>query len=915
MYDIVVVLCREKRFCRAAENCLKTETEIIFMTTIDLSGAWDVYLDETKSTQIPQTYPDSIVLPDSTSNAGLFRENKQHEYGFLTDAHKFEGFAWFRRTVEIPDGMQDKQLSLFLERTRMSAVYIDGREYGCGNSLCAPHRFSLGGLSAGRHELVVRIANTGYPTGGGHMTSPDTQSNWNGIVGRIELQYCEAYPEAVYVVPDITAHTLSVRAEICGRQQGSVQLRVFDERREYAAAQTDYENGTLEYTIGLPSNVPLWDEFSPNLLKLQLSIGCDSRTVTVGMREMRGDGQKLLINGREAFLRGKHDGMVFPKTGYAPADVKSWLDVFHTAKEYGINHYRFHTCCPPEAAFEAADIMGIYMQPELPFWGTIPDEFGAEHEYLRDEGFRILREFSHHPSFVMMSMGNELWGSKERLNELIAGYRAVCPDKMYVGGSNNYQFVPCVLDEDDFFSGVRLGHDRLIRGSYAMCDAPQGHIQTDEPNSLHCYDPIINEKNALESVGGEIMIQYGTEMKTVSAEEADEFVPDVPVISHEVGQYAMYPDFDEIAEYKGALRHTPYEAYMADLEKNHLAQMWREFFKASGRLAVQCYRDEIETAMRSAQLSGFQLLDIQDFPGQGVATVGILNAFLENKGHITAAQWRSFCSDTVVLAVLGKYVCASGEEIVSGIQLSSTRPDFDCQCVSWSVEAAGKAIAGGKSALHSRRGRISLYKSISFAVDTEKPCKAVLKLWIDGTDISNSYTLYVFPQLDVKITEAAIEYGGRRVEITHDPAAAANPYTLYVPLPDENSLAGEYCTDFWCYGMFRSISESMGKPVPTGTLGLYIDKNSPLLSGFETDSHTTPPWYAIVSHSHCADLDGTEISPDVWVIDNPQRHKRLALLYRDNGTVCCTSRLWEIADRAEVKCFAASIVDYFYGGK
>lgn len=883
------------------------------MTTIDLSGAWDVYLDETKCPDIPQTYPDRIMLPNSTSNAGLFRENKQREYGFLTDMHKFEGFAWFRRTFEIPAEMQNRRLTLFLERTRMSAVYVDGRKYGCGNSLCAPHRFSLDGLSAGRHELVVRIANTGYPTGGGHMTSPDTQSNWNGIIGRIELQCCDAYPEAVYVVPDIGRLTLAVRAEMSGAQQGRAVLRVYDGTKQYGAAEVDFSGGVLQGKVKLSDDVPLWDEFSPGTLKLEIAVGGDSRTLTIGMREMRGEGQRLLVNGREAFLRGKHDGMVFPKTGYAPADVNAWLDVFRTAKEYGINHYRFHTCCPPEAAFEAADMLGIYMQPELPFWGTIPDEFGAEHEYLRDEGFRILREYAHHPSFVMMSMGNELWGSKERLNELIAGYRAVCPDKMYVGGSNNYQFVPCVLDEDDFFSGVRLGHDRLIRGSYAMCDAPQGHIQTDEPNALHCYDPIINEKNALESVGGEIMIQYGTEMKTVSAEEADEFVPDVPVISHEVGQYAMYPDFDEIAEYKGALRHTPYEAYMADLEKNHLAHMWREFFKASGRLAVQCYRDEIETAMRSGQLSGFQLLDIQDFPGQGVATVGILNAFLENKGHITAPQWRSFCSDTVVLANIGKYVYASGEEILFGIQISSTRPDFDCDRVLWSVEADGKAIASGTSEKHSRSGRLSRYKSAALSVSCEKPCKAVLKLWADGTDISNSYTLYIFPQLDVKITEAAIEYGGRRVEITHDAAAAANPYTLYIPLPDKDGLCGEYCTDFWCYGMFRSISESMNKPVPTGTLGLYIDKNSPLLSRFEADSHTTPPWYAIVSHSHCADLDGTDISPDVWVIDNPQRHKKLALLYRDNGVVCCTSRLWEIADRAEVKCFAASIVDYFYG--
>ncbi len=879
------------------------------MKIIDLSGKWDVLLEEAFNGRMPTEYPDSIVLPDSTSNAGLFRENKEIEYGCMTDMHKFEGYAWFRRTIEIPEEADGKCIRLFLERTRMTAIYIDGRECRFGDSLCSPHCFSLGGLSVGSHELVVRVANVEYPTGGGHMTSRDTQTNWNGIIGRMELQLFSAYPDAVYVFPNVTEHSVKLRAEIVGTQHGSAAVRISDDIREYAVQQLSYADGVFEAEIGLPTDVPLWDEFAPNLLKLEIKIGDDRRVITFGMREMKGDGLKLLVNGRETFLRGKHDGMVFPKTGYAPADVESWLEVFRTAKQYGINHYRFHTCCPPEAAFAAADIMGIYMQPELPFWGTIPDEFGDEHNYLRNEGFRILREFSHHPSFVMMSMGNELWGSKERLNELIAGYRAVCPDKMYVGGSNNYQFVPCVLDEDDFFSGVRFDRDRLIRGSYAMCDAPQGHIQTTEPNTVHNYDPLIDEAQALESMGGgEIMIQYGTEMRKVEAQDSGTLVPDVPVISHEVGQFAMYPDFDEIPRYTGAVQHLAYDAYRKGLEEKGMFGKWCDFFNASGKLSVQCYRNDIETALRSSQMSGFQLLDIQDFPGQGVATVGILNSFLENKGHVTPEEWRSFCSDTVVLASFGKYIYTAGEEILCGVQLSNTNPNFSCDSVSWSVEADGAVIAGGETPLHSRSGRISLYKSIAFAVNCDKPVTATLKLSANG-EITNSYDLYIYPEIDVRITESSIEYNGKTVKITKTPESGA----LCVPTASEDSLVGEYCTDFWCYGMFRSISESMGKPVPTGTLGLYIEENSPVLSGFPTEYFTTPRWYALVSHSHCAELDGTEITPDVWVIDNPERRKKLALLYRDNGAVCCTSRLWEVADRIEVKHFAAAIVRYITG--
>ncbi len=71
------------------------------MTITDLSGQWEVFLDESKNDLLPESYPDRINLPDSTSNAGLGKLNKEIEYGCLTELHKFEGFAWFRRSIDI----------------------------------------------------------------------------------------------------------------------------------------------------------------------------------------------------------------------------------------------------------------------------------------------------------------------------------------------------------------------------------------------------------------------------------------------------------------------------------------------------------------------------------------------------------------------------------------------------------------------------------------------------------------------------------------------------------------------------------------------------------------------------------------------------------------------------------------------
>lgn len=873
----------------------------------DLKGQWDVFLDEGKNDALPAEFPLEITLPNTTSNAQLGRLNPEKKYGCLTDRYMFEGYAWFRRSFEITPEISGKRCTLTLERTRKTAVFIDGKSYGEYCSLCTPHRYDISGLSAGKHELVVRVDNTNYPTAGGHLTSQDTQTNWNGITGELSIESYNAMPREISVFPDVQNNCVRVRARADAMGGGTAELFVKNSGEVLGKSEAAYQSGgVFEAEIKLSGEVPLWSEHSPKLLSLTIKMGEDEKSVSFGMRELKADGRRLRINGAETFLRGKHDGLVFPKTGFAPTDVESWLNVLSTAKEYGINHYRFHTCCPPDAAFTAADMLGIYMQPELPFWGTIPEEFGEEHAFLREEGFRMLREFSHHASFVMMSMGNELWGSKERLDEMLAGYKALYPDILFTQGSNNYQWVPCVLEHDDFFSGVRLDRDRRIRGSYGSCDKPLGFVQTDEPNSTHCYDELVAPQTAAAGEGGEILIQYGTGMKKVQAEASDALVPNVPIITHEVGQYVTYPDYSEIAKYTGSLKHDTYEGYRAAAEEKGLLPFWEEFFKASGTLAVDCYRREIEAALRSAEISGFQLLDLQDFPGQGTATVGILNAFMESKGLVSSKEWRNYCNDTVVLAQLPTFVYRSGEKITTRLAVSSTNPSFGGTEISWRVVCGGKEIAGGSNTIENSGARLSYAGNAEFCINCGKPETAVLEVSSGGFE--NSYTLYIYPQIDVKISESEIVYNGKTLPIVRE-KERAGAGVLCIPKADEGALIGEYSTDFWCYGMFKAISESMGKEIPTGTLGLLIDKESALLRDFPSEKHTTPPWYALVMHSHCAELDGTGIVPDIWVIDNPQRAKRLALLYRDGERTFCTSRLWEIGDRIEVKHFAASLVE------
>ena len=922
------------------------------ITRIGLEGQWKLRLDREKRGTEASPFDDTMMLPGTTSHAGKGHANEEALADSLTDVFKFEGYAWFSREVNITAEQAGWNALLYLERTRVTTVWIDGKEIGTQNSLCTPHVYELGKeLTEGTHRITIRVDNTSYPTKGGHMTSADTQTNWNGITGRLELQFVGAsYLEEVQVYPDAVARTFTIKAKVVGMPQGKLFVSAASRTEEGAKGYTlvseeaadsslggksfAVTSGELEVVYTLGADALLWSDTVPNLYELKLHLVndtgalLDEQTIVAGLRNFKAEGDKFTINGTKTFLRGKHDGLIFPLTGYAPTTLDEWIRILGISKAYGINHYRFHTCCPPEAAFEAADILGIYMEPELPFWGTVTKDGDDKHNeeeqnYLIQEGFAILRAFGNHPSFVMMSLGNELWGSKERIAEIMRGYKDYDSRPLYTQGSNNFQFVPIILDEDDFYCGVRFSKERLFRGSYAMCDAPLGHIQTDKPGTMKDYDEeIVPSGRAGDSGtdGGELQIQYGTEAITVKAEAAAELIPSIPVISHEIGQFGMYPNYTEIEKYTGPLKARNFELFRERLEAKGMGHLAEKFFRSSGKLAVECYKEELEAAFRTRQLAGFQLLDLQDFSGQGTALVGILDAFMDSKGLVVPEEWRTYCSDAVLLARFESYVWMSGDMFRASAELAWFRPEpLGAVETQWELRLGSEVLAGGS--LRAIATAESPYVDLgSFEVglpslDTAQQLQ--LRLWIEGIDVHKSYALWVFPRV-----EAGSELDGLHMfdELTDEVASLLEKGENVVLFAKSDALTssikGTYCTDFWNYPMFRSISESMNKPVPVGTMGLLIDKEHPALQGFPSDTYSTYPWWSIVSRSSSLVLDELpkELSPIVQTIDNVERNHKLGLLFEcrtlNGNLLVCGAEVEALAESPEGRQLLRSIADY-----
>lgn len=923
---------------------------------IDISGKWEFRADE-EMQGLDASYhtlggDDTIILPSTTSLSKKGKPNTEAETGYLTDSYAYEGYAWYYKTVDLGSDWQGKNIQLLLERTRLTTVWINGMKAGSFDSLCTPHIYDITSLvTSGELRIAVMVSNTGYPTKGGHMTSPDTQSNWNGITGELSLIISDKQRLSdIQAYPDPENMSVKLRFELIGASAAELTVTGSSSDGRYIEEQEFSVSGkNCEIEVYLGEDAVLWCEHNP--VTYTLTVGAkgslDSSSVTFGLRAFRADGMSFAINGTPVHLRGKHDGMIFPLTGAAPTDVEEWLRILGIAKSWGINHYRFHTCCPPEAAFIAADMLGIYMQPELPFWGTVTADGDENHneteqQYLIEEGRRILRSFGNHASFVMMSLGNELWGSSERMAEILREYHTLDDRHLYTQGSNNFQFWPSILPEDDFFSGVRLSRDRLIRGSYATCDAPLGFVQTAEPNTSHCYDNLIHPETAGEASDGgakEIEIQYGTGVKKVRIDSASAgLIPSKPVVTHEVGQYAVYPDFKEIEKYTGVLKARNFEIFRERLDEKGMLSQAEDFFKASGKLSAECYKLEAEAAMRSQLIAGFQLLDLQDFSGQGTALVGMLDAFMDSKGLIDKDDWNGFCSDAVLLAELDSFIVTSGEKLEVPILFRYTGSELlEGKTVEWRLESNTKTVSSGEISVPDGFYGLAKLGNVKISIpENTSPQKLRLVLECHNIrrenpflseDTRNFYDLWTYPQPQEAFSVVGkSEKDGSIVYITECLADAKKlladgERVIYLPNETAESIEGFYCTDFWCYPMFRSISESMNKPVPVGTMGLLIDNTHPSLSGFPSEYYSTPQWYHIVSNAQCAVLDKTSSScrPIVQMIDNFERNHKLGILYEAKigrgKLLVCTSRLSEISTRPEVQAFTKSIVEYAHSDK
>ena len=160
---------------------------------LSLAGIWSFQLDPGNCGEsggwFSGALPDTISLPGTTDEHQKGEENPAREPHHLTRIYPYVGAAFYQRELTIPERCTGKSLFLRIERTKHSTVWVDNTRIGEEDSLCTPHVYEVtDALSPGTHRITVRIDNSNLPpVGDGHQTSAHTQTNWNGLLGAVDI--------------------------------------------------------------------------------------------------------------------------------------------------------------------------------------------------------------------------------------------------------------------------------------------------------------------------------------------------------------------------------------------------------------------------------------------------------------------------------------------------------------------------------------------------------------------------------------------------------------------------------------------------------------------------------------------------------------------------------------------------------
>lgn len=399
---------------------------------LELGGVWD--FKPAGADGWPREWADA-PLPGSLSMAVPAAYNDQKDD---LDLRSHYGWVVYQRTFSLPRAMAGQRVVLrFAAVTHAAEVYLNGQKLGSHKGGFLPFEFELGDLARpGENRLTVAVDNRvnystlpvgnegsiaffgsdnpGIPSIELAKTRAKPQNrpnfdffNYAGIIRPVRIYTTPAeYIRDISLVTGYEGSTGFVEYSVAVEGTGAVHAAVLDANGVPVAGAEGAEG-----RIAIPG-VTLWQPGAAYLYRLRVTMGEDVYEQPFGVRTVRVEGTKFLINGRPFYFKGfgKHEDSFFRGRGMDEClNVKDlslirWLG----ANSFRTSHYPY-----AEEMYDLCDREGIVIIDEAPAVGI--NAGGSADPYkamrIREHHEEVIREMiardQNHPSVVMWSIANE----------------------------------------------------------------------------------------------------------------------------------------------------------------------------------------------------------------------------------------------------------------------------------------------------------------------------------------------------------------------------------------------------------------------------------------------------------------------------------------------------------------------------
>ncbi len=434
---------------------------------LNLNGKWSFEIDKSKSGLAKKYYEPQTKL-ERTINVPFCPESVLSgvEYKDFMDA------VWYQREFTVPEKFADLRTILHFGAVDYKAtVYVNGKEVGTHRGGYISFEFDITDyLNGGTNVLTVYAEddtrNPLQPRGKQSEEYYSHGCDYTRTTGIWQTVWLEFVPDSriksIKVFPNVENCSVDIQAEVIGT--GKFEALALYQERIMGAASVETEGGLITAHLDL-KEAYLWEVGEGRLYDLELRFNEDKVDSYFGLRDVKLDGQKFLINGKSVFQRLVLDQGFYPDGIYTAPTEKALENDIRLSLAAGFNGARLHQKVFEPRFLYHCDKLGYLVWGEYASWGF---------DHTRDDGLRYFlpewmeamnRDYNH-PALIGWCPLNETWDIRGRrqndeiLSDIYLATKRFDPTRPCIDTSGNYHVITDIYDIHDYCQDIASYHRR-----------------------------------------------------------------------------------------------------------------------------------------------------------------------------------------------------------------------------------------------------------------------------------------------------------------------------------------------------------------------------------------------------------------------------------------------------------------------